>query len=177
MTAAARDEHSSAQGASPLAIGLPTLSPLELTLTRNVFGEEATLGGLDLDGAPFCYTLEDQVRVDPDPSTPQNEAKVYGKTAIPAGRYKVDFTYSPKFNKIMLAVLDVPGFTGIRIHSGNDADDTLGCILVGAYIDSPTRIHGGSVVLPVLQRKVQEAFDEGRSCHLTITQNQETHVN
>lgn len=133
---------------------------MELSLIRYPSRESTTLGELWMDGAHFCVTLEDQVRPDGE--------KIYGKTAIPAGKYRVDITYSPKFQKMMLAVEDVPGFTGIRIHSGNDAEDTLGCILVGAVVDSPTRIHGGSAVLPVLFDAVSAALALGESVSLVI---------
>ena len=92
-----------------------------------------------------------------DGDKPEN--KVYGKTAIPAERYKITVTFSDKFQKDMLYVNDVPDFTGIRIHSGNDAEDTLGCILVGHTIDSSTHIHGGSVVLPQLFAMIQKALE------------------
>jgi hypothetical protein len=142
---------------------------MELLLQREPSKDDTTLGELFLEsGAHFCYTLEDQVRVD-DPSTPENEgAKVYGKTAIPAGRYKITITMSAKFGKLMMLVNDVPGFTGIRIHSGNDAEDTLGCILVGQVADSDTRIHGGSFALPALFKKVSTVLNKGEEVWLTI---------
>jgi len=119
------------------------------------------------DGTHFCYTLEDQVRdLGVDGDKPEN--KVYGKTAIPAERYKITITFSEKFQKDMLYVNDVPDFTGIRIHSGNDADDTLGCILVGHTNDTPTHIHGGSVVLPILFKMVKDEIDAGNEVWLTI---------
>lgn len=141
---------------------------MELLLIRNPTEQGTTLGKLTVDGAFECFTLEDEVRVD-NPATPQNEgAKVYGKTAIPAGRYKITITFSPKFQKEMLLVNEVPGFTGIRIHSGNDAEDTLGCILVGQVTDSDTRIHGGSIALPALFKKVSAILNKGEEVWLTI---------
>lgn len=138
--------------------------PVDLSLTRQPSNALATLGYLDVDGVPFCHTLEDPVR----DLGEHGEGKIYGKTAIPAGRYPVLINWSVKFQKKMLAVEGVPYFTGIRIHSGNDADDTLGCILVGSVVVSPTRIHGGSTMLPQLLAKVQQALDKGGKVWLTI---------
>lgn len=58
-------------------------------------------------------------------------AKVYGETCIPYGTYKVELSYSPKFKKIMPAILNVKGFTGVRIHNGSYIEHTLGCPLIG----------------------------------------------
>ena len=52
-------------------------------------------------------------------------------TAIPEGTYKVEITWSAKFSQLMPILLNVPNFTGIRIHWGNTAEDTAGCLLVG----------------------------------------------
>ena len=55
--------------------------------------------------------------------------------AIPEGRYAVVITYSPKFKQWLPVLLGGPDFNhlfkGIRIHAGNTAKDTQGCILVG----------------------------------------------
>lgn len=84
-----------------------------------------TVGRLFVDGKLFCNTLEDTVR---DLS---NERKVYGKTAIPYGEYKVVYNWSPKFGRNLPRLLNVHAFEGILIHPGNTADDSAGCILVG----------------------------------------------
>ena len=84
-----------------------------------------TVGRLFVDGKFFCNTLEDTVR---DLS---NEKKVFGKTAIPYGKYKVVYNWSPKFGRNLPRLLNVPAFEGILIHPGNTADDSAGCILVG----------------------------------------------
>lgn len=87
---------------------------MKLTLKRNFRGPDYTIGKLYIDGHYFCDTLEDTVR-------PSGE-KIKGKTAIPAGDYKVIKSYSPRFKKILPEILNVPGFTGVRIHAGNYAD-------------------------------------------------------
>ena len=105
---------------------------MELLLQRDASSLTCTIGSLFVDGLFECYTLEDVVRVD-DPNTlPDEGEKVYGETAIPAGRYQVVLDYSTRFKCEMPHLLDVPGFAGIRIHPGNTDADTLGCILVGA---------------------------------------------
>lgn len=96
---------------------------MKLTLKRIFKGETYTIGSLYVDGVKFCDTLEDKVRPD--------GVKVYGETAIPSGSYKCVITYSQRFKRKLPLLLNVPMFEGIRIHAGNTAVDTHGCILVG----------------------------------------------
>jgi len=107
-------------------------------LNRLYLQAKATIGMLTLynDSKQIytCYTLEDEVRGDGDPATVA-EWKVKGKSAIPYGTYKVRKTWSKKFGRDAWELLNVAGFAGIRIHAGNTADDTEGCILLGEDID------------------------------------------
>lgn len=88
-----------------------------------------TMGKLYINHLYFCDTIEDTVRV-----LNSSKDKIYGKTSIPAGQYRVVLTLSPRFKRLLPLILDVPYFEGIRIHSGNTADDSMGCILVGEYV-------------------------------------------
>lgn len=111
---------------------------MELTLRRIYKGPEYTIGKLFVDEIYFCDTLEDPVRELPAicPKTSKGrpctcKEKVYSKTAIPAGHYQISLEYSPRFKRILPYLHDVPHFLGILIHSGNDENDSAGCILVG----------------------------------------------
>lgn len=106
---------------------------MQLKLIRTKSNTAYTEGKLYIDGAYFCDTLEDQDRgLYQHMSLAEIKAvKVYGETCIPYGTYKVELSYSPKFKKIMPAILDVKGFTGVRIHNGVDKNSTLGCVIIG----------------------------------------------
>lgn len=109
---------------------------MELTLIRKHFNEEYTIGKLYADGKYLCDTLEDKVRELEDINhdgdfMDSGEGKIYGKTAIPCGRYRVTLIYSIKRKRQVPLINSVPGFVGILMHSGNDSEDTEGCVLVG----------------------------------------------
>lgn len=94
---------------------------MRLELIRDRSTDKATTGRLLIDGKFQCWTLEDVVR----------PAKIAHETAIPAGTYEVVITESVRFKRRLPLLVGVPGFDGIRIHPGNCAADTDGCILVG----------------------------------------------
>lgn len=96
---------------------------MQINVRRTFKGPEYTIGKLYIDGHYLCDTLEDTVR--------PAGVKIAGKTAIPAGTYRVKKTMSPRFKKILPEILNVPGFTGVRIHAGNLPKDTDGCLLLG----------------------------------------------
>ena len=101
---------------------------MEVTLTRIAKRETYTIGRLAINGTYFCDTLEPTWR---DIGVGRPGRKVMGRTAIPEGRYPLVVTFSPRFKRWLPLLLHVPRFSGIRIHSGNTADDTEGCILPG----------------------------------------------
>lgn len=100
---------------------------MHITILRKYATDDCTIGELYVDGTFFCYTLEDEIR----------EVKVPDETAIPAGSYTVSVNYSPKFKQFTPMIENVPGFSYIRIHTGNDDDDTSGCVLVGMAVSIP----------------------------------------
>jgi hypothetical protein len=131
---------------------------MELLLQRNHGTTGYTAGRLyQLE----CFTLEDQERAQ----------KIPGKTAIPAGRYEVIVDFSNRFQRPLPLLLNVPGFTGIRIHPGNTANDTEGCILVGADDGNPNDAWLGHSreAFNSLFAKIQTAIAAGQKVWITIT--------
>ena len=113
---------------------------MELILQRTKFRETITTGQLYIDGEFFCFTLEDKVR---EVSGQHVKTwKIPTMTAIPVGIYDITFENSPKFGPDTLTINHVPGFSEIRIHSGNNQFDTDGCIIVGY------KIHESGVIIP-----------------------------
>ena len=106
---------------------------MTLKLVRKYRKETYTIGKLYVDGVYFCDTIEDKDRgLDDAMGLAEIMVKKrYGETAIPYGTYKVEITYSPKYKRLMPEIKNVKGFSGIRIHSGNTAKDTLGCLIIG----------------------------------------------
>lgn len=134
---------------------------MELKLNRIFLGSSATIGELLVNDKHFCDTLEDRVR-------PEGE-KVYGKTAIPEGTYEVKLTYSPRFKKILPEILNVPNFSGIRIHSLNKAEESEGCIGVGEWNGKDTNwISNSRKAFNKLFAILQEASDRGEKITITI---------
>jgi len=94
---------------------------MKIVLTRKWLTNKSTIGEMYVNGDFECYTLED----------PVTKEKVAGKSAIPAGTYKVIIDWSVRFRKMMPHILNVPQFAGVRIHAGNTPNDTEGCLLLG----------------------------------------------
>ncbi len=106
---------------------------MNIQLKRIAKKETYTIGKLYIDGVYFCDTIEDKDRGLNQAMSINDikKKKVYGETAIPTGTYKLVIDYSNRFKKNMAHILNVPGYEGIRIHTGNSAKDSLGCIIVG----------------------------------------------
>lgn len=118
------------------------------------------------NGVFLVWTLEDAIREIPGAAV--HTWKVAGRTAIPAGRYRVQTTWSPRFKRPLPLVLDVPGFAGVRIgHAGNDHEDTDGCILCGLHRGPGvigSSVAGGSLVCG----RIADAEARGEDVWITI---------
>jgi len=124
----------------------------------------------------LCFTLEDEKRTQ----------KIYAETRIPAGTYKINLRtegrmhlkYSGMFPKVhvgMLHLTDVPNFEFILIHTGNDEDDTAGCILVGSYPvefeEGRFRIEKSTKAYEKIYHQIAKEISTGGNVFITIIDN------
>lgn len=123
----------------------------ELYLDRIYLAPTYTIGKLKVEKLFFCDTLEDTFR----------KIKIKHETCIPSGRYEIIMTLSTRFKRIMPLLLNVPGFDGIRIHSGNDAGDTSGCILTGDNTIKG-KVTGSKIKTDLLYSKIEAALQIGK---------------
>lgn len=132
---------------------------MELVLRRGKSANGCTIGELLIDGQRECFTLEDVVRPD--------GVKIPGETAIPPGSYDVEISHSPRFKRDLPLLVNVANFTGVRIHTGNTAADTEGCILVGAGRGTD-RISGSRDAFDRLFAKLRTALDNGEEVRIEV---------
>ena len=153
---------------------------MELLVKRVAKKDNYTIGKLYIDGVYFADTLEDCDRglTQDMPLEEIKAKKVYGKTAIPKGTYKVYMNVvSPKFKDRSWAkpyggklprLLNVPNYEGVLIHVGNTAEDTSGCLLVGIN-DSQGRISNSQATFKKLMDEyLVPAHERGEKITITI---------
>lgn len=96
--------------------------------------------------------------------------KVKGRTCIPVGRYEIVLDMSGKYGPDTLTLKDVPGFRYIRIHAGNDEDDTEGCILPGLRKDDAAgKVYGSRKAVNWLEATLRQHLKGGGTAHYVIT--------
>ncbi|MDO4160225.1 MAG: DUF5675 family protein [Prevotellaceae bacterium] len=136
---------------------------MEIELKRIAKRSAYTIGRLTIDGKYFCDTLEPTWR---NIGEGKPGEKIAGKTAIPEGRYPVAITKSIRFGKWLPLLLNVPMFSGIRIHAGNTAADTQGCILVGENKEIGKVINSRETLKRLIQRMTERM--EGEAMWITV---------
>ncbi len=138
---------------------------MKISVLRNPSHDGATVGDLFIDSHFFCHTLEDQVREIKE--QPVEQWKVAGVTAIPCGTYDVEVTASTRFGRNMPLLMNVPGFSGIRIHAGNTAADTEGCLLVG-FVEADYTIGRSRDAFNGLFARIKDAMAAGENVTIEI---------
>jgi len=148
---------------------------MELEVIRYSEGSKSTLGLLMINGKFACYTLEDAFHVVKIPGETRIPNGRYGVELMPFGghheRYKVKF---PEFHIGMLHIVDVPNYTWILIHIGNDDDDTEGCLLVGdssmTNVTSEGRIESSTIAYKRIYPPIAHALESGEEVWITYRQ-------
>ncbi|MEZ3475316.1 MAG: hypothetical protein K1V79_00100 [Alistipes sp.] len=146
---------------------------MKIELKRIARKETYTIGHLSVDGRYICDTLEDRDRDDNrNGRFDGGEKKVYAQTAIPNGTYKVTLEHSPKFSpkyggRKVPYLHNVPHFEGILIHTGNTADDSAGCILVGTN-SATGRVTGSLVAFNKLLPMLEQAVARKEEISITV---------
>jgi len=133
-----------------------------LYIAQETNGDNPGLGQPLTKGLQICDTLEPTWR-----DYANGAYKVKGRSAIPEGRYAVVISWSPKMKQWLPILLGVPKFEGIRIHAGNTAEDTEGCILVGKNREVG-KVLDSRVWLHRLKQKIVEAKGRGEPVWITI---------
>jgi hypothetical protein len=136
---------------------------MELNLNRFWFTEESTIGTVMVNGHFECFSLEDE-----DRKLEDGGEKIPKETAIPRGRYKIVVDKSGKFNRLLPRLLDVPLFSDIRIHSGNKAIDTEGCVTVGQSAEA-NYVGYSKLALDALMIKIMCAWEAKEEIWITVT--------
>lgn len=137
---------------------------MELLIVREILSSVCTHGRLYVNNKFECFTLEDPDRYLEE--TPAN-IKVAGNTAIPLGTYNVIINMSARFKRLLPLLEKVAQFLGVRIHSGNDAGDTEGCILVG-NVRSNNSVQDSRAAFTNLMNKISEAYYRGETVTIKI---------
>lgn len=107
---------------------------MKIIVHRQHFGETFTISKMFFDGEDIgIFVLEDKYRE--IEGQPVKDWKVQNETAIPKGVYRLVFDFSNRFQRVMPHIMDVEGFEGVRIHSGNSSKNTEGCLILGLNWD------------------------------------------
>ena len=145
---------------------------MKLKLIHFSASDDDTLGILYCNGILECFILEDE----------QRDKKVYAETRIPNGKYEIKYRNAGRMHGIytdrwdwhkgMLELQDVPNFTYIYIHPGNNDDHTAGCLLPGDCVYTNIVRNGyvgrSSIAYERLYKKVSQALDRGEKVTIEI---------
>lgn len=141
---------------------------MKIDVIRTRLATNYTIGKMYINDVFFCDTLEDTDRglTSAMSSAEITAKKIKAQTAIPTGHYNVIMTMSNRFKKILPELVNVKGFAGVRIHSGNTENDTEGCILVG-------KRNGGTLIMSrdtykALAIRIDEALSKNEAITIEI---------
>lgn len=152
---------------------------MKILIERKWKKEDYTIGIMYINGVRFSETLEDKDR-GLTSNMQEGEItmkKIYGKTAIPTGDYEISMTYSTKFcsrpwgkkyNGKVIQINNVKGFSGVRIHPGNTASESLGCIFPGRNLEKGKVLQSTNYYYKLVDTYILPALKKKEKVILTI---------
>ena len=142
---------------------------MKLELKRIALKPNYTIGKLFINGTYYCDTIEDKViDLNKNGKFDDGLTKVMHQTAIPYGTFKVVVNHSPKFNRELPRLLDVPYFEGILIHNGSDQNSSSGCIIVGEN-KTVGKVTNSRFYMNNLTARIKDAQNKGETTTITIS--------
>lgn len=142
---------------------------MKLELKRIALKPNYTIGKLFINGTYYCDTIEDKViDLNKNGKFDDGLTKVTHQTAIPYGTFKVVVNHSPKFNRELPRLLDVPYFEGILIHNGSDQNSSSGCIIVGEN-KTVGKVTNSTFYMNNLTARIKDAQNKGETTTITIS--------
>ena len=142
---------------------------MKLELKRIALKPNYTIGKLFINGTYYCDTIEDKViDLNKNGKFDDGLTKVMNQTAIPYGTFKVVVNHSPKFNRELPRLLDVPYFEGILIHNGSDQNSSSGCIIVGEN-KAVGKVTNSTFYMNNLTARIKDAQSKGETTTITIS--------
>ena len=139
-----------------------------------------TIGRFYIDGILYCNTLEDTDRglKQTDSLAYIKSRKVANETAIPKGTYGVAMNVtSPKYSASawywklcqgkVPRLLNVPGWEGVLLHTGNNALQTAGCILLGKNT-KVGQLTDSKACFQKIYKLMKAAYDNGEEITIEI---------
>lgn len=152
---------------------------MELTDKRIYNCDSYCIGRIYANSVYVSDSIEDTDRGMKDtwPIDKIRKTKVYGETAIPKGRYKIELSVSPKFKNRVWAkkygglvpeITNVKGFSGIRIHPANFATELLGCIAPGINSRKGQVTQSQATYYKLMDKYLYPAHKKGEEIWITI---------
>ena len=142
---------------------------MQLDLHRKWLKKGYSIGILSIRGNRICESVEDEDRglKQTDGLESIKARKIKGQTAIPVGIYEIKDTYSPKYKKNVPLLLNVPGYEGIRIHPGNTAKDTEGCLVFGRNTEVG-KVTNSTYWTRIVVSAIRDALKKGEKVTINI---------
>lgn len=154
---------------------------MEVKVKRIARKQLYTIGKLYVNDEYICDTIEDTDRSLTNKMTSAQvlKKKVKDKTAIPTGTYQLTLKIqSPKYSKkayfkkycnaMMPRILNIPGFEGVLIHTGNTQLDSAGCLIVG-YNKVVGKVVDSVKAFEKLYPILKTASDKNETIKITIS--------